>query len=1110
MTPTGTTSLDAIDRLLMECLDAPSDTWRARIQAASAAQPAIAVELRARFERLLALRLLDAPERDGKDGSLVRLGPYRIVRRVGGGGMGVVYEAHDERLGRRVALKVVHSELLLVAKARERFEREMRAASRIDHPHLCPVYEAGEIDGLPYIAMRYIEGESLAEQLQHRREAKPATRGGSSAATLPQLVHLVEKVARALHAAHEAGLVHRDVKPANILIDGEGEPVLIDFGLAREAESAQLTQTGERLGTPAYMAPEQVSGEAPVDGRADVYGLGATLYEGLTLHAPFDAVTGREAVYHHVLHQPPRDPRRFDRSIGVDLAVVVGKALEKRPEKRFTTAEEFADELQRIRTHRPIRSRRPGTLLRLLRWAQRNRAATGILAATAVGLLVSLLLLRESRVSERRFRALAWLQAAGVVERRDPELAFKCGREALRLHDDPVILAKVQETMFGMRSSVEVVRMPEGIHRLAFSPEGRFLLVRGRGVHPSLYREEGGAWHAVALPDTGFRRGPADFPAFAYSPDGDELALGTADGSIHRYDLAAREPRALDVLRLDLDATGADPVCWRLEYSPDGERLLACHETRTVVWERTGHMLRVLEGDHWYVSACLAGGRVAANGWLWSESGERLVPLRTEGRPVFALQAESKLLLVTARWFEGPVRQIHAFSSEGRRLEIAADFEDAPQAGDDIVGAEVAPGGERLLVARRDGQIKVLETATLGMLHAWRLGHGHAGAQARFSPDGRWIASGYETLQIRRADDGHLVDEIRGLQGHVTCLDWSKDGERLAVATSSGAASVWKVEAFAGVPAFVGQGAPDLDVSPSGERVAFTSNGEAVLLCDGDGRLLERRVVPSGVSHVTSTSEEQFVLVREGARDFHVWSRSESGKDDSFRTEVSPRWLGGHPPVPVDGDRWLLWGDRMISFWRPRDGAREWPLREAIIDFAVDPNRLRLLTGGPPAVQIRALDGGHVWRSAEEVGGGFVGFATDGHHVFAAAVDTNAYLWDVRREPAVAEVFRGHQNGLNGAALSIDGTRFATSSHDGSIRVWDRTSRRTLLRFRHDGVTGIAFTASGRLVSAGEDGTVRWWWLRTGQLRRAVEALDVPELTRAERDRLGHLIDGSR
>ena len=1111
---------DAIDRRLVECLDAPDGARRQRLEQICSADPAIATELRRRFARVFALGML--PEGEPADGPHMpdRLGHYRLLRRLGGGGMGVVYEALDEKLGRRVALKLIRSDHMIFADARRRFEREVRAAGRLDHPNLCPIYEAGEIDGVPYLAMRYVEGRSLADWIQRGLEAGAAqssSSGGARSRLGLDVVLVIEKVARALHAAHQAGVVHRDVKPANVLIDEAGEPVLVDFGVARDGDAsvAGLTHTGERLGTPAYMAPEQVSGGGEVDRRTDVYGLGATLYECLTLRCPFDS-SAREELYQRILTEPPRDPRAYDRSIGRDLRVVVGKALEKGPSRRFATAQELADELRRIREHEPIRSRPPGAILRAVRWGQRNRTAAGVMAATIAGLAVSLWFLRASKLSESRFRALAWLQAAGAMEGRDPELAFKCAREALRLDDDPVILARVQETMFGMRDATSIPAPADGWSVAEFSPDGRYLFGFSRGGSALLFRHEGDGWTHVALPETGFKFSESFVP-FAFAPDGSEFALWSDSSSIHRFDLGRGEVRLLDVLDCDPEDAGGYSRCARVAYAPEGGRLLTCHVGRTVVWSRSGERLRVLEGESWHAAEFLPGDRIAANGWLWSFGGERLAPLPVPRMARFVLVGRDRFFVLSTRYLQGADERpaggrIHAFDLEGRPLDGSRQ----PPWGDprdDFRHAEIDPTGSRLLVVLRDGRVRQLEAATLNLLHEWRMAGASWGAAARYSPDGDRIASGYDTIQIRKAQDARLLDEVRGLRGNLWWLDWSPHGEVVA-GTSGGATRVWSLDMRRGVPGFAGHGSPDLDVSPSGRFFAFTSDRGAVYLCGEEGQRVAEQPFASAPAHVRFSTDEELVLSSQGSREFFVWRPVATAPQAPMHRLETPFALEDHPPVRLDTDRWLLWGDyRQILVWTVgEDEVR--PLRERAFPeltraFAVSRDRKRILTGGWESLRLSTTEGEELWRSraGETVNASLFAFSPDGHQALTASSDANAYLWDLTVDGEAPIVFRGHQSALNGAAFSLGGRLVATSSVDGSIRVWDRASRRTLLRLRHEGVTRIGFTARGQLVSGGRDGTIRCWWLDDGTLRPFIDELDVPDLTEAERDQVGHLLD---
>ena len=367
-----------------------------------------------------------------------QVGHYRIVGELGRGGQAVVYRAEDTRLNRAVALKVMKGLGPETEDVLARFQREAEITSRLDHPGICPVYEIG-LDDIPFIAMRLVEGESLAKRLSqaksgdvdsttesfvsweedettHRDEGDEKSEPSSAptqAGDLMASVHFIEKMARALHVAHEAGVIHRDIKPGNIMVTAEREPVLLDFGLAREEESEgpTLTQTGDLMGTPAYMSPEQLTGQRiRLDRRTDVYSLGVTLYEALTLQRPFDRPT-REALYNAILTEEPSGVRRLNTSIPRDLAVVVETALQKNRDRRYQTALEFAEELRRVRHHEPILARPVGPLGRVLRWARRRPAAAALVAVLimtlpTVAALMTAYLKDQPRVEEARLARL--------------------------------------------------------------------------------------------------------------------------------------------------------------------------------------------------------------------------------------------------------------------------------------------------------------------------------------------------------------------------------------------------------------------------------------------------------------------------------------------------------------------------------------------------------------------------------------------------------------------------------------------------------------------------------------------------------------------------------
>ncbi|HEX6810672.1 MAG TPA: serine/threonine-protein kinase, partial [Planctomycetota bacterium] len=289
---------DCVDELLADCLASPVSNRRAVLQGLCERHPEHADALRRRHSFLVETGLVDGP---GALAAVIpdRIGGYRILRLLGQGGMGVVYLAEQESVGRQVALKLIQPGAAAPPRARERFRRELQAAALLDHPNICAVHDAGEIEGIPYLAMRYVVGETLAERIARTRAAgdPPVT-----PAAIDALLELGERLARALHFAHERGLVHRDVKPGNVMIEATSrQPLLLDFGLAHldDVEAPVLTRSGDRIGTPAYMSPEQVAGHA-VDRRTDVYALGATLYEALTGRVPHEAPT-LEALYRRIL-----------------------------------------------------------------------------------------------------------------------------------------------------------------------------------------------------------------------------------------------------------------------------------------------------------------------------------------------------------------------------------------------------------------------------------------------------------------------------------------------------------------------------------------------------------------------------------------------------------------------------------------------------------------------------------------------------------------------------------------------------------------------------------------------------------------------------------------
>ncbi len=339
--------------------------------------------------------------------------------------MAVVYRGHDRELNRPVALKVLREDTELSASTLQRFRREAEVAAKLTHPSLVGVYDIGDEDARPFIVMELVEGVSLD---RHQKEGKPSRTA---------LVILLERVARGVAFAHDHGVIHRDLKPQNILVTPGGEPKVTDFGLAHLTDTdVTLTRTGTAVGTPLYMAPEQVRGKpTDISPRTDVYALGAILYEMLTGSPPHRGDTPA-AIFARITDSDPMAPRKVSSSIPVDLETICLKALERSPARRYPTAREFADDLRRFLEDRPIFARRPGPLRRMGQWIRRHKALAAGLAVAIVGCAaLGTTLAIQSHVRSKRIlglRALAdqamheerWSRAAELysqVERLAPE-----------------------------------------------------------------------------------------------------------------------------------------------------------------------------------------------------------------------------------------------------------------------------------------------------------------------------------------------------------------------------------------------------------------------------------------------------------------------------------------------------------------------------------------------------------------------------------------------------------------------------------------------------------------------------------------------------------------
>src|SRR5437899_3550732 len=383
---------------------------------------------------------------------LGELDDYELLEEIGRGGQGVVFRARQKSLNRTVALKVISLGQWASKAHLKRFRREAEAAAGLDHPSIVPIYEVGERDGSCYFSMKFVEGGQLDEVV--RRTPMP----------IRQAVELIAKIARTVHYAHEHGILHRDIKPGNILLDAKGEPHLTDFGLARLVESeSSVTQTLDVLGTPSYMAPEQAVGNnAAVSSATDVYGLGAVLYQLLTGHPPFAGGTTYETI--KLLEDTePRPPRLLNPKVDRDISTICLKCLEKDPKRRYSSALALVEDLEHWLNHEPIQARHTGIFARGRKWVQRN-PTSALLAASLIALAAAAgwIVWKSELIRQTLPTGIAVLPFENLSEQREDAAAFVDG-----VQDDILTkLARIADLKVISRSSVMEYREKRNVRQI--------------------------------------------------------------------------------------------------------------------------------------------------------------------------------------------------------------------------------------------------------------------------------------------------------------------------------------------------------------------------------------------------------------------------------------------------------------------------------------------------------------------------------------------------------------------------------------------------------------------------------------------------------------------
>ena len=685
------------------------------------------------------------------------IGGFRIVRQVGRGGMGFVFEAEELALrNRRVALKILPLAFTADPAAAARFRREAEIVAFLDHPNIVPVYAVGEETGLSYYAMKYVKGcsmadaieatrrfglpllaqtpeeiarrvtvltpapvaptDALAPEVQERFEAAPGgvqADGETDALARQRFKRAAGAVAEAadgLQYAHGKKVIHRDIKPANLMVDQGGNVLIADFGLATDVQSQTLTVAGSMMGTPAYMSPEQVmAAEMPIDHRTDIYSLGATLYEALTLVPPFQAST-RDKLLQQILRRDPRPPRALDKRIPTDLDVITMKALEKDLGRRYQSAGELGDDLRQHLAGEPISARPSGPITRTMKRVRRHRVLAGsILAASAIAILSVVLATIYSRRKVRAHRTTA-------VYSRDNAYWEACQRYADSANPVGRLLVAIKGRDHALENELRSSHPWEGTVGRAFGDCPRLSGV----VTPF------GGWDDAC-----------------FSPSGDTLAACSGIGVIKLWDVrTGRERRTI---------TGHGGAVASLDFSPDGSTLASAGQDTSVrVWNAaTGEEKAVLRGHGSVVAAVgfspdgatLASGSRDTTVRLWDAATARgRAVLKGHRSVVWSIAFSPDSATLASASDDGTIRLWDAANGQERGI-----LEGHSRGVRRVV---FSPDGTRLASAGTDGAVKLWDVAA-GRETAALDGHKRPVPGLAFSPDGAILVSGGADRTIR-------------------------------------------------------------------------------------------------------------------------------------------------------------------------------------------------------------------------------------------------------------------------------------------------------------------------------------------------------------------------
>ena len=1012
---------------------------------------------------------------DADDDKRGLIGEYRIVREVGRGGMGVVYEAEQLSLSRRVALKVLPFAAVLDERQIQRFRNEALAAAQLDHPHIVDVYGVGCERSVHFYAMRFVEGHTLAEviaELQTIRRAgdlpdvAPAHAGDSTPALAAlstqrtttdreffrSVARIGIEVAEALDHAHQQGVIHRDVKPGNVIIDAAGKSWVTDFGLARVESGATLTMTGDLLGTLRYMSPEQaLAKRVVVDHRTDVYSLGITLYELLTLQPAFRD-DDRHELLRKISFEEPKPPGKLNHAVPEALETIVLKAIAKNANDRYETAQEFADDLHRFLEDKPIRARRPGPVQIAGQWMRRN---SGLVATVAIVFLLTTIAASVAAVLVTQEQSITKEALGDAEEQRDRAdriaegsrqqlLGIQVARGTELLNEgDPDGLLELVEACRTADAGGELDGLAgyawayahqtwenrlravlPGSESIDFSPDGK-LFATANGAVANVWDVKTAERIYPPLPME------RQISVVAFSPNGRWIATHCVEGVARIWNAANGEP-ASPLLRHDqlVEFMGPEDHPRSAAFSPDGSLLATCGADGTVcLWSvpggevycqplpgRVGHGMIAFSPDGRLLAAAAKKNHGATAGvFVWN------VETRELHWPPFGPPRKAQGLL-----FHPNSSEIAVSTTDGQTrwwdLESCELVVEKASPSGHAMDAALSPDGRSYAIADRGWRVDVYDSLaepspSRSMRHA-------AGVRAvDFSPDGRLIASGSidQTARIWEAKSGLLIAPSLLHQSEVSRIQFSPDGQTLAssgteIKQKGGSTRLWNVHPKR-LPAFC-------RIPENAGRIALSHDGTVMATITPDKRtfqiwntstlepLSEEMSVPDEMpcSSLAFNITGEILLLALGRtgpdseNHLRMWNIAER----RFVDPAIPMSYGGPIAVAVDQS-----GSRLAvsySAWRThvhdvRTGQllldlfpQEWPYGTA---FSPDGRRLATGTGAGVAQQWDLETGAAVGPPMQHPGSvRSVAYSRDGKLLATVCSDRNQgrytlYLWFV-------------------------------------------------------------------------------------------------------------------